>query len=127
MDRLWLMMAAVNGLLAVAAGAFGAHGLEKIVGHEALAVFETAARYHMYHALALLAVAIVVERWRTAAASAAGWAFLAGILIFSGSLYALALGDMRHRWLGAITPIGGLAFLAGWALLAITAWRAARP
>lgn len=127
MDRFWLMLAALNGLLAVAAGAFGAHGLKKLVSPDALTVFETAARYHMYHALALLAVAVAVDRWRAAPATASGWAFLAGIIIFCGTLYALALGDMRHRWLGAITPLGGLAFIVGWALLAVTAWRGAKP
>lgn len=125
MHRGWVVLAAVNGLLAVGAGAFGAHGLKARVGAEALAVFETAARYHMYHALALLAVAIAADRWKTATATASGWAFTIGIVIFCGTLYAMALGDMRHKWLGAITPIGGLAFMVGWALLAMAAWRSA--
>jgi uncharacterized membrane protein YgdD (TMEM256/DUF423 family) len=126
MDRIWLVVAAVNGFMAVAAGAFGAHGLKSRVGAEALAVFETAARYHMYHALALLAVGLVAERWRSGAASAAGWCFTAGIVVFCGTLYALALTNMRYRWLGAITPIGGLALLLGWALLAVAALRLPR-
>lgn len=121
MNGFWACVAAINGFLAVAAGAFGAHGLKSRIGAEALAIFETAARYHMYHALALLAVAAAADRWRSGASS--GWAFLIGIAIFCGSLYAMALGDMRLRWLGAITPIGGLSLLIGWALLALAAWR----
>jgi len=123
MDRFWLIVASLNGFLAVAAGAFAAHALKPRLTNEALVIFEVGARYHMYHALALLAVALVAERWRTSTANAAGWAFLLGIAIFCGSLYALALTDVKVKWLGAITPIGGLSFLVGWSLLALAAWR----
>lgn len=108
-------LGAVNAALAVAAGAFGAHGLRERLEPRALEIFETAARYHMYHALAMIAAGLLVAR-------GAGWAFQAGIVIFSGSLYALAMTDVKV--LGAITPIGGLAFLVGWIWLAVTAWRA---
>jgi uncharacterized membrane protein YgdD (TMEM256/DUF423 family) len=86
-----------------------------------LEIWETAVRYQLYHALALLAVAWVVTRWPSAAATAAGWLFIAGTLVFSGSLYALSLSGIR--WLGAITPIGGVAFIAGWACLIWAAYR----
>jgi len=112
------------GFLAVAAGAFGAHGLRGRLSPDLLAVFETAARYQMYHALALVAVALLLER-RTAGAAAmraAGWCFVAGIVLFSGSLYTLALTGAG--WWGAVTPLGGLAFLAGWLCLAFGLWRA---
>jgi len=121
MDRLFHAMGAVSALVAVAAGAFGAHGLKARLSPEMLAVFETGARYQMYHALALLAAAWAVARWPGAAAEWAGWLFLAGTVLFSGSLYALAFTGVR--WLGAVTPLGGVAFLAGWAALA---WAAAR-
>jgi len=111
-------------LLAVAAGAFGAHGLRARLDPAMLAVFETGARYQMYHALALIAAAWAASTRPGPLASAAGWLFVAGILVFSGSLYALALTGLRG--LGAIAPIGGLAFMAGWACLALWAFRAAR-
>jgi len=126
MDRAWLAVAAVNGFLAVAAGAFAAHGLKPRLSADALVIFETATRYHMYHALALLAVAISADRWKAGWAQASGWAFVAGIAIFCGALYGLALSNMRLKWLGAITPIGGLGFLVGWGLLALAAWRGSR-
>jgi len=107
--------------LAVAAGAFGAHGLRERLAPDMLAVFETGARYQMYHALALLGVAWAAGRWPGGLTTAAGWCFLAGIALFSGSLYVLSISGVR--WLGAITPIGGLAFLVGWMLLAAAAWR----
>lgn len=116
MSRIWAGLGAVNGFLAVAAGAFGAHALKQRLTPEALAVFETGARYQMYHALALLLVAALAANGRDLDAS--GWAFLAGIVLFSGSLYALALSGVKV--LGAVTPLGGVAFLVGWALLA---WR----
>lgn len=119
--RTFWILGCVLGLLAVAAGAFGAHGLRGRLTPDLLAVYETGARYHMYHALALLATAWAVEHWGGGAAAVAGWAFVAGIVVFSGSLYLLALTGTR--WLGAITPIGGAAFLAGWAALAWAAWR----
>ena len=123
MDRWFIAVGAIAAGLAVAAGAFGAHGLRGRLDTELLAVFETAARYQMYHALALFAVAWAVRRWPESPAALAGWCFVAGIVVFSGSLYALALTGTR--WLGAITPLGGLAFLAGWAILAWAALRAA--
>ncbi|HEX2187381.1 MAG TPA: DUF423 domain-containing protein [Longimicrobiaceae bacterium] len=121
MAKTFWLLGCFFGLLAVAAGAFGAHALRARLTPDLLAVWETGARYHMYHALALLAAAWAAERWSSGAAVAAGWAFTAGILVFSGSLYALALSGTR--WLGAVTPLGGVAFLAGWALLAWAGWR----
>jgi uncharacterized membrane protein YgdD (TMEM256/DUF423 family) len=118
----WFVMGAIAAGVAVILGAFGAHGLKSRVDPELLVVFETGVRYQMYHALALLAVGLARVHWPTAVISLAGWFFLAGILIFSGSLYLMtATGE---RWLGAITPIGGLAFIIGWVLLAAGAWRA---
>ena len=121
MARMWLLLGAINGLLSVAAGAFGAHGLRTKLSDQMLDVFETAARYQMYHALALVAVGWLAGQASAATAHAAGWCFLAGILLFSGSLYALAITG--YTKLGMITPIGGTLFLAGWALLAATALR----
>lgn len=122
MAKTFWVLGCMFGMTAVAAGAFGAHALRARLPADLLAVFETGARYQMYHALALLAVAWAVERWPSGAAVAAGWAFVAGTVVFSGSLYVLALSGVR--WLGAVTPLGGVAFLAGWALLAWAAWRA---
>lgn len=112
-----IAVGAINAALAVAAGAFGAHGLKDRLDASALAVFETGARYHMYHALALVLCGAIA----TKGATTAGWILQAGIAIFCGSLYALALTGVKG--LGAITPIGGLAFLAGWAYLAWTSLR----
>ena len=119
MDRLFFSIGALSALISVAAGAFGAHALRTRLSPEYLAVFETAARYQMYHALGLLAVAWAVGRWPGPLTQWAGWLFLAGTVLFSGSLYALALTGAR--WLGAITPLGGIAFLGGWLLLACSA------
>src|SRR5919197_5882437 len=116
MDRLFFVLGAISGFIAVALGAFAAHGLKARLDATMLATFETGVRYHMYHALALLAVAWAQTRWPGAWTLAAGWLFVAGIVVFSGSLYALSLSGVR--WLGAITPLGGLAFLAGWLCLA---------
>src|SRR6478736_8322726 len=115
MDRTFLLVGAVAGLIAVGFGAFGAHGLRGRLSPDMLAVFETGVRYQMYHALAILATAALMSRLDGRAVHVAGWSFTAGILIFSGSLYALALTGTTM--LGAITPIGGVAFLAGWAAL----------
>jgi uncharacterized membrane protein YgdD (TMEM256/DUF423 family) len=120
-ERTFFVMGALLAGLAVAAGAFGAHALRDRLAPDMLAIFETAARYQMYHALALLAVAWATARWPESSAVLAGWCFVAGIVVFSGSLYVLALTGTR--WLGAITPLGGLAFLAGWALLVWTVSR----
>lgn len=121
MDRFFFALGSASGLVAVAAGAFGAHGLRERLNPEMLEVFETAVRYQLVHALALLAVGWAATRWPGVAATAAGWLFVAGTVLFSGSLYALSLTGLR--WLGAITPLGGLAFLAGWASLAWAAYR----
>ena len=115
------MAGALLAFLAVAAGAFGAHALRARLAPDLQAVFETGARYHMYHALALFAVAWAQAQWASGWSTAAGWLFIAGVVIFSGSLYLLALTGVR--WLGAITPIGGVAFLAGWVCLAMAAAR----
>jgi len=112
-----LAAGAINAALAVAAGAFAAHGLRERLAPRALEIFETGARYHMYHALAMVLCALVA----TSGARTAGWMFQGGIAVFSGSLYALALTDVKV--LGAITPLGGLAFLAGWIWLAVSALR----
>lgn len=118
-DRLFFSVGSLSALVAVAAGAFGAHALRARLTPELLAVFETAARYQMYHALGLLAVAWATSRSPGALPVWAGWLFVAGTVLFSGSLYALALTGIRG--LGAITPLGGVAFLAGWICLALTA------
>ncbi len=120
MTRALFSVGALLGAIGVAAGAFGAHGLRARVSPEMLAVFETGVRYHLIHALALLAVAWASTRWASAAIRAAGWLFVAGILLFSGSLYALTLTGIRG--LGAVTPFGGAAFILGWLLLAWGAW-----
>ncbi|MBI4423277.1 MAG: DUF423 domain-containing protein [Elusimicrobia bacterium] len=108
-------------LLAVALGAFGAHALRGRLGEDLLAVFETGVRYQAYHALALLALAAWLTHSPSRAASIAALCFIGGIIVFSGSLYALALTGVK-RW-GAVTPLGGLLFLAGWAVLAAGGWR----
>ncbi|MDX2089171.1 MAG: DUF423 domain-containing protein [Kofleriaceae bacterium] len=112
-----IALGALNGALAVAAGAFGAHGLREKLEPRALEIFETAARYQMYHALAMILCGVITTR----SATTAGWVIQAGIVVFSGSLYALSLSGVKA--LGAITPLGGLAFIVGWALLAWGAWR----
>ena len=119
MDRTFLLIGSCAGFLGVALGAFAAHGLRGRLSAESLDVFETGARYQLYHALAILIVAIAAARFDGWGVRSAGWLFTLGIVLFSGSLYALALTGTRT--FGAITPIGGLAFLAGWALLVWTA------
>jgi uncharacterized membrane protein YgdD (TMEM256/DUF423 family) len=122
MDRLLFAAGALSAAMAVGTGAFAAHGLKARLAPEALAVFETGARYQMYAALGLLAAAWAATRWSGAAATWGGWLLLAGTVLFSGSLYLLALTGVR--WLGAITPLGGVAFIAGWVLLGAAALRA---
>lgn len=125
MQRLFLTIGAVSAAIAVAAGAFGAHALRARLEPRALEVFETAARYHMYHALATIAVALLAGRASAQAAGAiraAGGLFIAGTLLFSGSLYAMALTGARG--LGAVAPLGGVCFIAGWLAFALAAWRA---
>ena len=111
----FLTMGAVSGALGVAAGAFGAHALRARVEPRMLEVFETGARYQMYHALALIAVGLVAARAASNLTTAAGWLFVAGTVLFSGSLYAMTLTGVRA--LGAITPIGGTLLIAGWVML----------
>jgi uncharacterized membrane protein YgdD (TMEM256/DUF423 family) len=119
MNRTFWNLACLFAFMAVAAGAFGAHALRARLSTDMLAVWETAARYQMYHALAILGVALAAARWPAGGWSLAGWLFTAGVVVFSGSLYVLALSGVR--WLGAITPIGGVCFLAGWIALALAA------
>jgi uncharacterized membrane protein YgdD (TMEM256/DUF423 family) len=116
MERTFILISALAGFIGVALGAFGAHGLRGRLTPEMLAVFETGVRYQLVHAVALLAVAGLLDRLGGRLIIAAGWLFLAGMVLFSGSLYLLALTGITV--LGAITPLGGLAFLAGWACLA---------
>lgn len=121
MTSTWLLIACVNGFIAVAAGAFAAHGLSARLDAQALSVFETGARYQMYHALAMGLAAFAMRGHAATAAHGAALLFLIGIVLFSGSLYALSLTGIRT--LGIITPFGGLAFLTGWATLAYAATR----
>jgi uncharacterized membrane protein YgdD (TMEM256/DUF423 family) len=120
-DRLFFLLGCVSAGLGVALGAFGAHALKSRLAPDMLAVYEVGVRYQLVHALALLAVAWAAVRWGGPFVTASGWLFVAGTLLFSGSLYALALSGVRG--LGAVTPIGGVAWLAGWACLAWGAWR----
>ncbi len=117
MNKALVAVGAVNAAIAVAAGAFGAHALREKLDPRALEIFETAARYQMVHALALILCGIIASK----GAATAGWVLQAGIVLFSGSLYVLALTGLKG--LGAITPLGGLAFLIGWGWLAWSAWR----
>jgi uncharacterized membrane protein YgdD (TMEM256/DUF423 family) len=121
MDRTFFALGAISAGLSVAAGAFGAHALRTRLSPDLLAIFETGARYEMYHALGLIAAAWVASR-APGAAAWAGWSFVVGTVLFSGSLYALALTGVRG--LGAVTPFGGVAFLVGWLALAVAALRA---
>jgi uncharacterized membrane protein YgdD (TMEM256/DUF423 family) len=120
MNRTFLVLGSLLGFLGVAFGAFGAHALRNRLSPEMLAVFETGVRYQMYHAAAMLIVALIIgQRGNTGLLAIAGWCFFGGVLLFSGSLYALTLTGIGT--LGAITPLGGLLFLAGWACLAVFA------
>lgn len=122
MSRIFLAIAAIFGGLSVGAGAFATHALRERLSERSLEFFETAARYQMYHALALLLVALLISRaeFPQPLFVVAGWSFIIGVLIFSGSLYALSLTNIKV--LGAITPLGGAAFIAGWGALAIAAF-----
>ena len=120
MERWFGVLGALFGALGVALGAFGAHGLKDRVEESSIAIWETAASYQMWHALALLVVAWVVSEGTSTAARVSGIAFTAGILVFSGSLYVLVLSG--QKWLGAVTPLGGLAFIVGWISLAMAMW-----
>lgn len=123
--KLWLVAGAISGFLSVALGAFAAHGLQSRVGPAEIAVFETGARYQMYHALALLAVAWVAVQGAGISATVAGWAFVIGTILFSGTLYYLGLTGSRA--LVMVTPVGGVAFLVGWAALAVAAFSLRTP
>ena len=122
MDKTFFVIGAVLAGLGVALGAFGAHGLKGTLSADMLANFETGVRYQMYHALALLAVAWAYAQWQKPLLVAGGWLMVAGVVIFSGSLYVLSLTGLR--WLGAITPIGGVALIVGWGCLVVAALRA---
>jgi uncharacterized membrane protein YgdD (TMEM256/DUF423 family) len=124
MDRVFITVGALSGFLAVAAGAFGAHALRERLPADMLQVFQTAVTYQMYHALALVGVGILLARFSIDGSvwlTTAGWLFVAGTALFSGSLYLLSLSGTT--WLGAITPLGGVAFLLGWLAVAIGIWR----
>ncbi len=124
MVQLFLALAAISGFFAVALGAFGAHALKQRLSAEMLAVYETAVQYHFYHTLALAAVALLaIYGVQGSLLKASGWLFIVGIVLFSGSLYAMALSGVKI--LGAITPLGGLCFLAAWLCLAVVAIKAA--
>ena len=122
MGRIFFILGAMTAFVGVAAGAFGAHGLKSQISAEMLSIFEVGVRYQMYHAFALIAAAWVQAQWPSAIVTSGGWFFVAGIFLFSGSLYLLSWTGLK--WLGAITPLGGLAFLVGWACLALAVWRA---
>ena len=122
MDKMFLSFGAGFAFVAVAIGAFGAHGLQDILDARAREILETGVRYQMYHALALLLVGLLLTRGAVGGLVAAGWAFTAGILLFSGSLLLLSLAGLR--WMGAVAPLGGVAFLLGWALLVWSILRA---
>ncbi len=122
MTRFFLSIAAILAGLSVAGGAFASHALKERLSERALAIFETGSRYQMYHALALLAIGLLLIRSEVAPTllNTAGFAFIAGVVLFSGSLYALSLSGIK--WLGAVAPLGGVAFLVGWGCLALAAW-----
>lgn len=124
MDRTFVIAAALFGFIGVAAGAFGAHALRESLSPRDLEIFETAVRYQLVHAVALLGIAAAWARWPESAGTLAlsGWLMVGGMTVFSGSLYLLVLSGMR--WLGAVTPLGGVAMLAGWAMLGWAAFRA---
>lgn len=122
MTQIFLSLAAILGGLSVGAGAFASHALREKISEQSLSIFETAARYQMYHALALLVVALLLSRAESPSPTliATGWLFIIGIVLFSGSLYTLSLTGVKS--LGAIAPLGGAAFIAGWGALAFAAW-----
>lgn len=123
MAQLFMVTASLLAGLSVAAGAFASHALKPQLSERAMEIFETGAKYQMYHALALLFVGLTVTQVETPSIwlRVAGFAFIAGVLLFSGSLYTLSLSGIK--WLGAITPIGGAAFLLGWGCLAVATWK----
>jgi len=122
MQKLFLMIGSIAMALAVGLGAFGAHGLKEMLTDEMLKIFETGVKYHFYHAIGLLIVGLVAQLIpHSSLLQWSGWLMLAGIIIFSGSLYILSVSGIR--WMGAITPIGGLCFILGWILLALASWQ----
>ncbi|MFK7872505.1 MAG: DUF423 domain-containing protein [Oligoflexales bacterium] len=121
MNHLFIFIGCISSGLSVALGAFAAHGLRQIISAASLQTFETGVRYQMYHSLALLFIGIYANENSSKAITIAGWSFIGGLLLFSGSLYGLALGGPRI--LGPITPIGGLLWLLAWALAAIACWQ----
>src|SRR5581483_6266506 len=120
-DKFFLVSGALSGALSIGLGAFGAHALRDRLAPQLLDTFETGVRYEIYHALALIAIALALTRWSSNLINLAGWSFLIGTLLFCGSLYLLALTGIRR--FGAITPFGGVAFIAGWVLLAVGVWQ----
>ncbi len=122
MHKIFLLIGSIAMALVVALGAFGAHGLKEILADEMLDIFETGVKYHFYHALGLLVISLVAQSMpNSALLQWSGWLMVAGITIFSGSLYVLSVYGIK--WLGAITPIGGLCFISAWILLALAAWQ----
>lgn len=122
MEKQFSILACLLAGLAVALGAFGAHMLEGRIETALIDVYDTGVRYHFYHSLALFASGYAVRRWpNTVFPIISGWLFVTGILVFSGSLYLLALLDLR--WLGAVTPLGGIAFISGWICMAVSIYR----
>ena len=119
MHKIFFQTAALLGALSVALGAFGAHALKKVVDANALATFETGVRYQFYHVFALLALALAYQYLHPALATWAGRLFIAGIVLFSGSLYLLTFAGAKYKFIGAITPFGGLCFIGGWVLLMV--------
>jgi len=115
-SKFFLMAGSLNAMLAVMLGAFAAHGLKKSLTDDLLNVFQTGVQYHFYHALGLIAVGLIAMHIQTSTIKWSGWLMLTGIVLFSGSLYILAISGMR--WLGMITPFGGVCFIAAWAMLA---------
>ncbi|MBI4429209.1 MAG: DUF423 domain-containing protein [Ignavibacteriales bacterium] len=120
-SKTFFLLGSAGGLLAVVLGAFGAHSLKSQISPEMLSAFETGIRYQMYHSLALFVVGYALGIYARRQFAIAGWLFVAGIVLFSGSLYALALTNMK--WIGPVTPIGGLAFLAGWLVMGYGFWK----
>ena len=121
MDTQLFIIGALSGMLSVALGAFGTHAMRGRVAPQVLNTFETGLRYEIYHAFAILAVALAMTHWSSALLVYAGWAFVAGTILFSGSLYLLVFTGRRA--FGAVTPFGGIAFIAGWLLLALGVWQ----
>jgi len=122
--RTLVIAGALTAAVGVAFGAFGAHALKAKLDPQMLTVWQTAVQYHLVHALGMLGVALAAMHWPSGMLTTAGWTMFAGVLLFSGSLYLLALTGTR--WLGAITPLGGAAFIAGWLLLAVAVWRSSQ-